>query len=62
MLGFGFTVSLIFFSLSSAHFPRLPTQNRPLSRKPVPYRGSAKKKQKGFSAVCAPGHSLPTSG
>lgn len=43
MFGFGFIMSVIFFSLSSADF--LPPPNRPLSMKLVLYRASAKKKE-----------------
>lgn len=55
MFGFGFIMSLIFFSLGSVGF--VPP-DRPLSMKPVLCRASAKKKQKRFFAACALGHSL----
>lgn len=50
MFGFGFIMSVIFFSLSSVDF--LPPPNRPLSMKLVLYRASAKKKQRDFYKQC----------
>lgn len=54
MFGFGFIVSLISFSLSSAHFPRLPTLNGPLSRKPVLGGGLWQVETKGIFCNGAP--------
>lgn len=55
MFGFGFIVSLISFSLSSAHFPRLPIPNRPLSRKPVLGGGLCLVETKGMFCNMHPG-------
>lgn len=55
LFGFGFIVSLISFSLSSAHFPRLPIPNGPLSRKPVLGGGLCLVETKGMFCNMHPG-------
>lgn len=56
MFGFGFIMSLIFFSLGSVGFS---PPDGPLSMKPVLYRASANKKQKIFCSALGHSPRLP---